>query len=443
MSRSNRGKFLRQLIIEIAYNKRSFTESELVAFAQEISDEYDYGFNALSFISSFVQSGIIHFLDGRAEITLPFIQSYLLADEISKDPTKASAYFVAEDDNFDLLTFDLYAEIGASQTFIAGVMDDFRKTIGEMGVDPDNQLLLTGEINPALFKNPDRIRGLTRRVTQARTAIANGECDRSEKASILDIADRVNEDVAHRAENPDQDDTRSNEPQLLTMLLRRWLLASILLGAGAEGLTGIDRQGLAELVLVGSEALLDGMTRHLHKLDFGEIKSQIANDAEFKQTLGVTDEAEFKTLTSALVDFVEYVALSEPLDHVFNSLPDRASHKIVGNSLMKVEAKTKMQQLIKGVWLTSIDHVAGKKDLQRSVADLPDVRFLRAALTSILINRVKWKIADEPTQMVILDAAEQLVKPYNPHMNKGEIIRFVEKQVSQAISNDDEEGEAE
>lgn len=435
MSRSNRSKFLRQLIVEIAYNKRTFTESELVAFAQKISDEYDYGFNALSFINSFVESGIINFLDGRAEVTLPFIQSYLLADEISKDSEKAAAYFVAEDDNFDLLTFDLYAEIGASPSFIAGVMEDFKKTIGEMEVGPDNQLLLTGEINPALFKNPDRIRGLTRRVTQARTAIANGECDRSEKASILDIADRVNEDIAHRAESDDRDDTRTNELQLLTMLLRRWLLASILLGAGAEGLNGSDRQSLAELVLIGSEALLDGMTRHLQKIDFSEIKSQIADDTEFKQALGVTDEAEFKGLTSALVDFLEYVALSEPLDHVFDALPDRASHKIVGNSLMKVEAKTKMQQLIKGVWLTSIDHLAGKKDLQKSVADLPEVQFLRAALTSILINRVKWKIADERTQLAFLDAAEQLVKPYNPHMNKGEIIRFVEKQVAQAISD--------
>lgn len=140
-----------------------------------------------------------------------------------------------------------------------------------------------------------------------------------------------------------------------------------------------------------------------------------------------------------MVDLVEYLALSEPLDRVFDQLPDVARHRIVGNSIAKVEADSPLQALIRDNWLTNINPSDGKGTLLRSVHDIPKVHFLRASLTSIYIMRAKWRVPELETRMALLDAAEEAVRPFNPHLDKGEMIRFVEKHVPGTASSDDEE----
>lgn len=443
MSRTNRAKFLRGLVVEIAHQKRRFSEGDLIAYAQRVSDEFDYGLDSALFIKSFVDAGILYFEDGIARITLPFVEAYLLADELSKDEALAKAYFQCNGDDFDFLTFDLYAEIGPSHAFVVEVMDSLESLIAECAPDADKQLMLTGEIHPALFKNPNRVRVLSRKVTEAREAVASGESDRREKSSVLDIADRVNDDIAEQAdgETAKSSSASSNEPHLIKMLLRQWLLATILLGAGAESIKGDDRQRLAKAVIAGGEALIDQMSKHFLAIDFEDIKNKIIADKPYRESLGIKeDDTEFSNIVSAFVDFIEYLAYSQPLERVFDYLPDQARHRIVGNSVERVVVDTKMQKLIRGVWLTSINQKAGRKDMMAAIGNLPNVQFLRAALTSILINRVKWKVPDHDTQNALLDAAEHLVKPYNPNLNKGEIIRFVAKQGGADAEDDADDG---
>lgn len=400
----------------------------LVEYAQKVSDEFDYGFDAEKFIKSFVDAGIIFFEDNIAKITLPFVQSYLLAGELHLNAKLAKEYFQCEGEDFDYLTFDLYAEIGAADDMVVEAMDALESLIVESALDPDQQTILTGEIHPNLFKNPNRLRALSRRVSAARSIVASGESDRREKAAVLDIADRVNDDVAEVAESDgNRDGGRKNQPHLLKMLIRRWSLATILLGAGAESIKGDNRERLARLIIAGGEALIEALSKHFQELDFESIKDKIIEDTEFRENIGITDQGDFESMVSAFVDFVEYVAYSQSLERVFSDLPNQAKHRIVGNSVQRVAVETKMQRLIRGVWLTNINERAGRKDMMSAIADLPNVQFLRAALTSILINRVKWDVPDHDTQMALLDAAENLIRPYNPHLNKGEIIRLVEK----------------
>jgi hypothetical protein len=375
-----------------------------------------------------VDAGLISFLDGRACITLPFIQSYLFADEMSKRPDLADDYLSSVRNDVDLSIFDLYAEIGPSKSSVDRVIRALSSSITSTPCNGDNHMLLSGALSPVVLKNPARIRNLSQKVSQARAAVEEGASHRDEKARILDIAERVNEDVAeHSQRSPREPEETSEALRDIIELIRSWTVATILLGSGAESINGKDRQILAETIIYGGEALLDSVLKHLSALDFEEIKNQIVSDAEFRGHVGVDDDAEFEASVSALVDLIEFLALSEPLDYVFDSLPDRARHKIVGNSVAKARTETPIQALIKYNWLANINPAEAKAELLKTLHALPHVHFLRASLTTLYIMRVKWKVPEAETRHALLDAAEEAVRPYNPYLDKGEIIRFVER----------------
>jgi len=431
MSRTHRAKFLRRLAVETVLEKRRFTEADLVAYARSVSEEFDYGLDPIRFVQSFVDSGLIFFEDGLATITLPFIESYLFADEIAKHPDLARRYLEAATDDIDLSIFDLYAEIGPSAETVDRLIIGLQEAIDDLPVLNEPHVLFGDSINPVVFRNPARLRNLSAKVSEARKALSEGANHRDEKARILDIADRVSEDVAERSQNegdksPEEEDVLREKVFTLT---KRWTAATILLGSGAESIIGQSRQSLAEMVIRGAATLLDVIIRQVNGLNFETVKADIVADGDFKRELGVRDDREFESVVSALVDLLEFMALTEPMDRVFDGLPDRASHRIVGNSVEKAKTNSNAEELIRLNWLANIHPQKGKGDLLREIHSLPRVQFLRASLTSIFMMRAKWKVPEIETRMALLDAAEEAIRPYNPKLDKGEIMRFVSKHV--------------
>jgi nucleoside phosphorylase len=438
LSRTNRSRFLRRLVVEIVLNKRSFSEAQLVSYAKEISDEFDYDLDPIAFIKSFVDAGLIHFEDGHAVLTLPFVEAYLFADEISKDNALAERYFQAVGDDVDLAIFDLYAEIGPSIECVRRVIESLEAAIGALPSIEDGSILLDGRIQPVVFRNPARLASLSKKVTAARIAVSEGASHRDEKARILDITERVNEDVADQAlaDEGEEDFARSEIHAKILNLLEHWTVATILLGSGAEGINGECRQKLSEAIIRGAEAFMEAILRQINDIDFVKIKDKIIADSNFREFIGSPDDKEFSDIVSSIVDFVEFVSLSDQVDRIFDRLPDRASHRIVSNSVQKAEVIGKVQELIKLSWITNITPDKSKQDFIRAIHDLPHTQFFRATLTSILMMRVKWKVSDFDTRMALLDAAEEAVRPFNTTLDKGEMIRFVQQHVP---SKDNEE----
>lgn len=426
MSRGNRSSFLRRLVVEIIHEKKTFDQAGLVAFSKAISDEFDYGLDVISFVKGFEDAGLIHFENNVATLTLPFVASYLFADEMSKSSTLAKSYLDAVGDEPDLSIFDLYAEIGPSADTVIRVIASLDAAIAEMPNRNEPHILLSGALNPVVFKNPARLTNLSQKVTEARQALEEGASERDEKARVLDIADRVSEDVAESnkpetdSPEPDAEDVRQ-----FVSLSRSWTIATILMGSGAESITGRGRQELAESIIRGAEAFLDATLRHTSSVDFERIKKQIIDDKDFRSSLNADNDNNFDSIVSAMVDLIEFLALSDPLDRVFDQLPDRANHRIIGNSVEKAGTNSQIQDLIKRNWLTNIQPREAKSGLLQALHGLPKVHFLRASLTSIYMMRTKWRVPDMETRMALLDAAAEAVRPYNPSLDKGEVMRFV------------------
>ena len=147
LSRTTRAAFLRKLVVQQKVFKKSFSESGIVEFARGISDEFDYGIDPIGFISGFVDKGILYFDNDVAHITLPFIESYLLAIELVANPSTAKDYFsVIFGEEFDHLTFDLYCELGPSPEIISRTCANLGDAIARIAVPEERNVLLTGEL---------------------------------------------------------------------------------------------------------------------------------------------------------------------------------------------------------------------------------------------------------------------------------------------------------
>jgi nucleoside phosphorylase len=426
LSRTTRASFLRSLVIQQKVEKKVFSEADLVAFAKSVSDEFDYGINPTTFIAGFIEKGIIYVDDDVAKISLPFVESYLLAAELVTQPSLAERYFSKQLlDDFDYLTFDLYAELGPSRAIVDWATFSLRSTIEGEKMPGDKHVLLSGELNPAMLRNPARVTALGKRVTAAREALESGASDRDEKVRILDIAERVSEDIAGQQEADDDKPEADSRIEPLQILIWNWSICAILLGSGAESLNSNSRQEISVLLLQGAELISEQWTRVVSDTKFEDIKSQIKSDEKFRSELKISDKENFDQAIDALVDFSEFIGLGQGIEQVLSTLMDTAKNGVIGNSLAKVGTTTKLQALIRGLWLSSIKADAGKADLIEAISDLPDSRLLRAVLISMLIYRVKWKISDTKSQGIMLDAAEAIVKPLNKTFDKGEILRFV------------------
>jgi len=426
LSRTTRAAFLRSLVVQQKVEKKVFSEESLVAFANDLSDEFDYGINATLFVAGFIEKGIIYVDDGVARISLPFVESYLLASELVSQPDLARRYFVNHLlDDFDYLTFDLYAELGPSRQVVDWATGALQSDVEGGALPGDKHVLLSGELNPAMLRNPARVTALGKRVSAAREALESGASYRDEKVRILDIAERVSEDVASQQEADETKPEADSRFAPLQNLIYRWWIGAILLGSGAESLNSESRQTLSIALLSGAEIVMEQWTRLVTDVKFEEIKSQIKRDEKFRSRLSIKDDDEFGQAIDALVDFAEFIGMGRAIEQVLSMLMDNAKNGVIGNSLVKIKSKSKIQALIRGLWLSTIKADAGKADLIQAISDLPDARLLRATLTSLLIYRVKWQISDTRAQAMMLDAAEAIIKPLNKSLDKGEIMRFV------------------
>lgn len=433
LSRSKRSQFLRNLILEMSLEKRVFTQADLVAFADQLNKKFDYGIQPISFVQGFVDKGLLHFENDNVKVTLPFMNSYLLADELSKDQSKARRYFdVSDAGSFDTLTFDLYAEIGASDQMMDLIIGELQKSRSTLPSMNGEHILLSDELQPVLFKNPVKLRSLESRVLAARKALEDGESDRDSKIKILDIADRINEDISLRSREYNEEVEERFQPQV--HLLQTWNIAAILLGSGAEGIEGDRRKALVQEILTTADILLHHWTKDRFEQDYDLVRKSIIADVDFKKDVGLESDKDFEALVSALTDFIQFFSISQPATSILSILLDQAQHLIIGNSVARAEPKSNIEGLIKGLWLSHIDRSAGSSLLNKSIKELPKAQFLRTVLAQMLIMRVKWNTFHGPLRHYLIDVAEDILKPLREGFDKGELRRLVQKLDDERVS---------
>lgn len=431
LSRSTRSRFLKRLVVEMRVEKREFTQADLVAYTKEFADQYDFDIDPLNFISAFIEKGIIHFDNDRLEISLPFIGSYLLASQLAATPDQAKKYFRADDTNFDLATFDLYAEIGASESIIRQVLASLDGAINDFPhVDPADHILLNDTIAPNSMKKPDHAHALKKRLQQAAEDIQKNKDDSKDKQRLLDITEKVRAAAAKQSEEATMSESESEIAVTLKKIneaARHWAVATTLLGSGAERLDADTKRTLSKKIVRLAAHIIDDWTKLQTTIDFEKVKEDLLAEAE-RQQLETQSPEDTRKLISSLVDILELAALGEPFRRVVGHLCEQARHRVLATSVANTDVEHLFEKVMHATWLVDIDGKRGRQALRKAIKELPAAPFLRITLASHYLSRVYWNHWKKDDRLDLLDSADEVLKPISVRVSdKSELRRLIER----------------
>lgn len=444
LSRTSRSQFLRSLVVAIKLEKKSFTQAQLIDFVKGFAVEYDFDIDPLTFLYSFIDKGILHFEADEVRFSLPFIESYLLAVELSGRSELALKYFDLADAEFDLPAFDLYAEIGASSEFIDVVVLKLKACLLDLeAAIGQEHILFTDRVRPNLLGEPTRLKALQDRLRRAAKDVLSNREDKEQKQRILDIADHIREKAASQRDQEQELDDKAatgdssedsdtfRDFEILDKVVPVWAIATVLLGSGAERIDAQTKQTLVRLLIKLASGIMDIWSRANGLVDFQEIKKEMTKPEtlELFSNKQNPDEKEedLRRLVSGLVDMLEYAFLSQPIRRTIHHLCEQARSRVLAASIARSGNYKDIEAVIYGAWLADVDAKRGQAPLKSAVKNLPAAPFFRITLATHLLSRVYWSHWKKEDRLILLEAAEESIKPLQVTLDKPALKRLIEK----------------
>lgn len=402
--------------MEVAFETRvrgkTLTEVQLTKMAEEFAKRFDFNIAPARFITTFFDKGILHIDNERVFFTLPFMEYYLVAVKLIEEPAEAVQYFSVEAETFDYETFTLYAEMGAAPELVTRMCEKLDRTISDFSAHRESgTVLLNGEIFPSLLKNREQyLVAMRKRLEQAEEDVRNHRDQTREKQRLLDANDELREEAAARVAEASTSQVNLRGDRYLTLENRAsaiWSAAVILLGSGAERLQAPIKRELITKVVNIAEMVINSWTRQHLAIDFEKIKEAVVKQQEDDDN---KTEETISDLAKLIVDIVEFVFLMQPLMTVITFLCDEAHDKVLAESILKTNIEGKLQTLIRTLWLADIDPSTGRRNLRRSVIELPAHIFLRHAVAGLILTRVYWKQWEREGRLGLLNIANESLK---------------------------------
>jgi nucleoside phosphorylase len=434
LSRTTRSRFLRKLAVVLKVDKVTLDQKGLVGFTQIFSSKYDFDINPIQFIHSFIDKGVLYFEGDSIRFSLPFIESYLLALELSQDEPAALRYFDFGSRDFDLYTFDLYCEIGPSSEMVRALIDNVNARYAELTSGGKNtHVFVDNSVQLPLLGRADRLKVVQGQLRAAAKAVEEARDDSARKQKVLDIADRIREQAAKQSKQASAGnaDTKNAPQDRLVSAVQSWGIAAVLLGSGAEHLHAATKRELAGFLVRVAARIADEWTRRHAAVDFERLKRDLTKDenlAAFADSNGSpSDMQELKKLVNNIADVLEFYFVSEPFRRLIHHLCERARHRVLGISVQNADIEGQIERIIHGAWLTDIDSRRGRTALRQAIRQLSAAPFLRVILATHFITRVYWSHSRKEDRLVLLDAAEESIKPLAVTFNKPRLQRYIDR----------------
>lgn len=431
LSRTTREEFLRRLVFHKRVLKDRFSQSEMVKFIENFAQERDYDLDPIAFIKAFQDKGILYFSEHDVEFSLPFIESYLLASELSSRPHDAKNYFDFNDQKFDFATFDLFSEISADITMVSSLLEALDRSIIESLSDKSQKhILLTNELKANLFSQRHQIIALERALKSASDDVLHNRPNKDRKQDILDIATKI-EEVSRQVQHSAISSEAPQQPESPTHLethFRIWAIATTFLGGGSERLDKDSKRALAEKIVKLTGPLLDALLRCRPQNEFDELREKLKDHDQLREILEIPEDQEIdaqKTnIALAMVDAYEFSLFGYPIRAMFQQLGDRVGQLVLRPSVSSVASSDTIESLIAQIWVTEIDAKRNKNNLIRAINKLPPHAFIRYTLSTYFTLRSFWNHWDRGNQLALLDAADAAIHPFT-QQDRGRIKRLL------------------
>lgn len=432
LSRTTRAIFLRRVIYAMRVEKHNLSHADLVNFAKSFASEKDYDIDPIEFISAFTEKGIIHFDSGVAQITLPFIESYLLASELISRPDDAAKYFGGIGEDFDFATFDLYAELQPSENVVNIICARLDEVINNTGAPKGKgHVLLNDSIRPRLANKSGQLRDVESKIQKAAEDVAKNRPNSREKQQLLDVIEAIGEQTRKADKSSPTNEESREELERLSEPFRVWNVACLLIGAAAEHLDAPTKRSLAKGIVQAGSGLLDRWMQSYPKDAFESFRADITSEESIRRITATPEGGEIpeeaRSIVLKAVDAFEFAILGAPFRLLVQFLLDTSGQRVLSASLEKVEADDEMEALLGAVWRSEIDPVGGRVRLLEAIDALPPTPFFRMVLSSHFVTRVFWNHWASASRMALLDAAEASISPLGGRsFDRGRLKRLIE-----------------
>lgn len=410
VSQTTRETFLKHLAIEIYVNKRNFTDDELLNYIQELEKVKNWGIDPRQFLSDFLNNGIIHFENDRAEITIPIIKSYALSKGLISFPEKAEIYFDPYEDNFDFQTFDLYCEYCESNPLTNKILDavDVSISFFEDKISKYPNPIIDGRFNPPLFENGTDIKKISEQISADAESIA-------ETTQLVDEKQEIIDDIQNQLSQTQQaQETVITDPDEFKNefdAVRHFRIAAKLVGTGSEQLDNVDKVNLIKRLL----KLADVMTSDIFTLRQNfDSKSAAADtfenfmeehDVEFQTE---KEKEDFKVFIERIIERWDFEQALNPLLFFLHILCESGRSKALLAPLNEADAETNMEEFFRSSWLFDMDPIESKGIPKEISKKLGANKFLRMTYAYFFRGRVYWYHPSEHRQPLISSINEIL-----------------------------------
>ena len=209
---------------------------------------------------------------------------------------------------------------------------------------------------------------------------------------------------------------------------RHWTVATVLLGSGAEHLDATVKRRLAKAIVTGASRLIDEWSRAQMEIDFDAIRRDLTTDAALADLPGPDDPSEKRRFIEAILDILEYSAMADPVRRVMNFMCEQARQRVLATSVASTPPEGPMEKIVHGTWLADIDVSRGRTPLREAIKALPRATFLRITLASHYLARVYWNHWRKDDRLVLLDIADEAIRPLELSINKAELVRMVKRE---------------
>ena len=444
LSRTTRSRFLRQLVVELNVNKKSFNEVELIKYTADFAAHYDFDIKPITFIEEFTKSGILFFDGDRVRVAIPFIENFLLAQELASKPETAIQYFDLTDYDFDLATFDLYCEIQPCEKVVVAVSKMLEDNI--CNAQGEQHILLSNRIDPSSLIAVDKLGALQNRIEKAARDIIDDKNTTVEKQQLMDITEHVSKKAskssvaAFETHGESESTVKSNSDReefvatvdRISDLAFGTTVGTLLVGYGAEHLDAGTKRQLMVMVAKNAAILIDQWTDFNNKIDFGTVKTDLTSDKFLEEMMvkypSDTTRESLKTTICDYVDLMKFLCVSDPFRKVMGGIGDHAKNPILGKSLKAAKVDEPFAELIRAIWLSDLELGYGEDLLNEKTKTLPKNSLLRICISEYLLKQVYWTHAKKNHRLKLLDIAEAILKKVSLNIDSSKIKKAIKEE---------------
>ena len=400
----------------------------MIDYTSKFAKKFDFDIKPISFIEEFTKSGILFFDNNLLRIAIPFIESYLLAQELAYRPKLAVQYFDLDDYSFDLAAFDLYCEIQPCDQIVSAVAQLLERNIERS--DVKQHILLSNRIDSSSLIASKKLRTLQDQIDQTAKDIHDDKNTTAEKQRFLDISERVSKETRKSSvaafETDDDDsgsakyDTNSNwkdfksAVEKISKLSFATMVGTLLVGYGAEHLDASTKRKLVVLVARNASQTIDQWTEFNDKIDFESMKRELTSKESIDTMLNkYPSDIKPAKLISTIEDFLafmKFVNVSDPFRKVMGRIGEHAKNPILGKSLDATNAGDQFPELIRAIWLSDLELGYGEDLLIEKTKSLPKTSLLRICVSEYLLKQVYWRHIKKNHRLKLLDIAEKILK---------------------------------